>query len=457
MEKALAWLDERIRKSRLITQEEARLISIWCHLADLADGLPAELRSSRKKARSEILHADASKAEPIRANAAENWAADTFDDFADLDLDFADISESISKIGITPTGQAEEPRVKPLCFRAEEADGEALNAALTGTITIQEWANEDPILPLRSVLLHKLFSPPWTECWPKSFRFEQWLAAYSGMLELGYHERFVVLFSGNDTEDGTLSLLTEEHMDAFTRKTRGKVRMGLPLPLLLLHPLRLSVYRESEGQDSTSTAELTIVLMKGALTRKQLQRLISLKPNAVFIDDERGQANLISLLESYLPIAAPLSELSLELLFRSIDSMNVASKRRADNHYGEVAAGMEPLLLSLSQAWRIQVATWLRNPVRTWGDLDELFTRVIEHVCNDWWLQAQPDPVRTTGTMLYVARDYQERILPRLSSYYTDFIRMYPEFAFCPEVEKRRLLETTEHYLNELVRYLETA
>jgi hypothetical protein len=457
LEKALAWLDERIRKSRLITQDEERLISIWCHLADLTDSLPVELWSSSKKAGSKILHADSSKAEQLNTNAAEHWAADTFDDFADLDLNFADITESLSKIGIASTRQAEEKVVNPLCFRAKEADGEALNAALTGPVTIQEWANEEPILPLRSVLLHKLFSPPWAEYWPQSFRFEQWLSAYSGILELGYHERLVVMFSGNDVEDGTLCLLTEEHIDAFTRMTRGKVRMGLPLPLLLLHPLRLSVYHESEGQDSTSTAEPTIVLMKGTLSRKQLQRLISLKPSAVFIDDDSGQATLISLLEAYLPIAAPLSELSLELLFRSIDSMYMDSKRRADNHYGEVAAGMEPPLLSLSQTWRIQAATWLRNPMRTWRAFDELFTRVIEHVCNDWWLQVQPDPVRTTGTMLNVARDYQERILPRLTTYYTDFIRMHPEFAFCPEAEKRKLLETTEHFFNELVRYLETA
>lgn len=383
----------------------------------MADGLPAELRSSSKKDGSKISLADASRAEQLSKNAAEHRAADTFDDFDDLDLDFADITESLSKIGIAPTRQA------------EEADGEALNTDLTGTVTIQEWA-KDPILPLRSVLLNKLFSPPWAEYWPESFRFEQWLSAYSGILELGYHERLVVMFSGNDAEDGTLCLLTEEHMDAFTRMTRGKVRMGLPLPLLLLHPpLRLSVYRESEGQNSTSAAETTIVLMKGGLFRKQLQRIRLLKPSAVFIDDESGQETLISLIEAYLPIAAPLSELSLELLFRSIDSMYMDSKRRADNNYGEVAAGMEPPLLSLSQAWRIQAATWLRNPI------DELFTRVIEHVCNDWWLQVQPDPVRTTGTMLYVARDYQERILPRLTSYYTDIICMHPEFAFCPEAE----------------------
>ncbi|REK76087.1 hypothetical protein [Paenibacillus paeoniae] len=457
MEKALAWLDERIRKSRLITQEETRLISVWCHLADLADGLPSEPSKSRTWSPSESLHVDVSKVEPIRTNTTEHKATDTYDYFADLDLDFADIAESLSKIGVTPTESADESTVKPLFFRAGEADGEALNTALIGIITIQEWANEDPILPLRLVLLHKLFSLPWAAYWPESFCFEQWISAFSGMLEFVYHERPVVLFSEDEIENGAFCLLIEEHMDAFTRMTRGKIRMGLPLPLLLLHPLRLSVYRESEGQDETPTAEPAIILMKGTLSRKQLQRLLSLKPNAVFIDNEREQATLISWLEAYMPIAAPLSELSLELLFRSIDSMYVTSKRRTDNHYGEAAAGMEPLLLRLSKPWRIQVATWLRNPARTWEAFDELFTRVIEHVCNDWWLQVQPDPVRTTGTMLYVARDYQECILPGLSSYYTDFIRKYPELSLCPEAEKRKLLETTEHYLNELVRYLETA
>lgn len=458
MEKALAWLDERIRKSRLITQEETRLISIWCHLADLADGLPVEPKESRKESSSENLHADASMTEPDRENATEHVITDAFDDFSDIDFDFADITETLSKISVIPSGQAAEPTVKPLCFQAGEEDGKALNKALFGTITIEEWAKEDHTLPLRSLVLHQLFSLSWDDCWPEWFSFEQWISAFSGVLELGYHERPVVLFSEDETTDNAFRLLTAENMDAFTQMTQGKMRLGLPFPVLFLHPLKLSVFRGSEENNAALTTNPPIILVRGPLTRKQLQRLVSLKPTAVFVDNESKQeASLISLLEAYTPIAHPLSELNLKLLFRSIDSVYVATKRSGDNYFEEAAAGIEPPLLSLPQAWRIQVATWLRNPVRSWEAFNELFNRVIEHICNDWWLQTQSDPVRTTGVMLHVAQEYQKFILPRLTSYYTDFIRKHPEFTFSPEAEKRSLLETTESYLNKIVLYLETA
>lgn len=439
MERALAWLDERLRRGRLVTDEEERLTSVWCHLAVAADRLPIHARTDKV--------AEAEAAAALEKQEDYNPESGSFDDIDSLGLDLDFITDSLERIGVPRADNRD--RLAPQCFKAGAEDESALHVDPACMIRVVEVGGLDPFGPLRQVFLHKTFAFQWEGVFPDDYCFEDWLSAFRGTLEIVYHNKYAVVFGSGYA--GTLDLLTAANMQGFARKTEGRVRIGAPYPLLMLYPLRLSLLNvKEEGQALPSMPE--VLLVKDNLTRGTIRLIQAMEPRTLLAEGATDSA-AVRLLQVYAPCSFGLSDLKLDRFLRMIDNLLISSWDTPV--VSDVARDTSPaaalLPLKPSPIWRIRFAAWLKNPERDWERFEESFTESVESLCNEWWIHSDPDDRRTIGLMLCVGHTYQSVVVPLLTACSKAFLKRFPNYESAPEEEKQKLFDTAERHISRIV------